>query len=98
MPDGMATYEGGHTSIHRNGREKGKAGNPVMARSTVGWQQTCDCNAEVVPATVLDPFAGSGTTLAVAQRLGRRGIGTDLSAEYLDLASTRVGKVALPLF
>ena len=47
---------------------------------------------------VLDPFAGSGTTLAVAQRLGRRAIGTDLSAEYLELASKRLGRVSLPLF
>ena len=46
---------------------------------------------------VLDPFAGSGTTLAVAQRLGRRAIGADLSAEYLDLASKRLGRVALPM-
>jgi DNA modification methylase len=46
---------------------------------------------------VLDPFAGSGTTMAVAQRLGRRGIGTDLSTEYLALASKRLGSIALPM-
>ena len=63
-----------------------------------GWQPTCSCNADTIPAAVLDPFAGSGTTIAVAQRLGRRAIGTDLSAEYLDLAAKRVGRVTLPLF
>ncbi len=31
---------------------------------------------------VLDPFAGSGTTLAVAQKLGRRYLGFELSPEY----------------
>ncbi len=31
---------------------------------------------------VLDPFAGSGTTLAVARRLGRRYLGVELSADY----------------
>jgi len=34
--------------------------------------------------TVLDPFSGSGTTAKVAVRLGRRAIGVDIAAEYLD--------------
>jgi DNA modification methylase len=46
---------------------------------------------------VFDPFAGSGTTVAVANRLGRRGIGIDLNYNYLQLAQERVGKVQLPL-
>ena len=32
---------------------------------------------------VLDPFVGSGTTVQVAQTLGRQGIGIELSADYL---------------
>lgn len=33
---------------------------------------------------VLDPFAGSGTTLATAYRLGRRYVGMELSKEYAE--------------
>lgn len=46
--------------------------------------------------TVLDPFCGSGTTGMVAGRLGRRFVGIDLSANYLDLAlRTRLAQGAL---
>ncbi len=38
---------------------------------------------------VLDPFCGSGTTVAVAQRLGRIGIGLDLTDEYLRMGLKR---------
>lgn len=46
---------------------------------------------------VLDPFVGSGTTLLVAQRLGRKGIGTDISTEYLQLAEKRICDIPLPM-
>lgn len=39
---------------------------------------------------VLDPFLGSGTTALVAQRLGRRWIGIELNAEYVQLARRRI--------
>ena len=39
---------------------------------------------------VLDPFVGSGTTSAVAQKYGRKSIGTDLNKEYLDIAVKRI--------
>lgn len=48
--------------------------------------------------TVLDPFAGSGTTLLVAQRLGRHAVGIDLSAAYVQLARARCRQDAPLLF
>lgn len=45
---------------------------------------------------VLDPFSGSGTTGLVAGQNGRRYVGIDLSAEYLDLSlETRLQQAAL---
>jgi len=38
---------------------------------------------------VLDPFCGTGTTMLVAFRLGRKSIGIDLSKEYLKIAEHR---------
>jgi hypothetical protein len=40
---------------------------------------------------VLDPFAGSGTTLEAAQAVGRHAIGIDLDHRNADLAQQRVG-------
>jgi DNA modification methylase len=40
---------------------------------------------------VLDPFLGTGTTCAVAYRLGRKSIGIDMSDEYVRAANERCG-------
>jgi site-specific DNA-methyltransferase (adenine-specific) len=45
---------------------------------------------------VLDPFAGSGTTLAAAKRLGRRWLGVELSADYAERVRRRLAEVAEP--
>ena len=52
----------------------------------------CDCpdtTAPTRPSVILDPFCGTGTTVAVANALGRHGIGLDLSADYLKVARWR---------
>lgn len=53
---------------------------------------------EPVPAIVFDPFAGSGTTLAVAVEHGRRALGTELNPEYLPLIEQRMNKIMPRLF
>ncbi len=40
--------------------------------------------------TVLDPFAGSGTTGVVAKKLGRNFIGIELKPEYAEMATQRI--------
>jgi site-specific DNA-methyltransferase (adenine-specific) len=42
---------------------------------------------------VLDPFAGSGTTLAAARKLGRRYLGIELSADYAERIRERLDKI-----
>ena len=39
---------------------------------------------------VLDPFAGSGTTLAVAKRMGRKWVGCEMNERYVKLALRRI--------
>ncbi len=60
-------------------------------RVDLGFHKACSCaTRRVVPCHVLDPFMGSGTTLAVARRLRRRSIGIDLNPEYAALARERI--------
>jgi site-specific DNA-methyltransferase (adenine-specific) len=51
------------------------------------------CIRSTTGPLVLDPFMGSGTTAAAARKWGRRFIGCDLSAEYVQIARDRL---ALP--
>lgn len=41
-------------------------------------------------STVLDPFLGSGTTLKVANHMGRKGVGVELNPAYADLIRKRI--------
>lgn len=45
---------------------------------------------------VLDPFSGTGTTISAAIKLGRRGVGIELSPEYLKISQQRI-QPTLPL-
>jgi DNA modification methylase len=71
------------------GAHSNKPGSRTTTTTTVGWT---DClHGAFRPGLVLDPFAGSGTTLAMAQGNGRSSIGIDLDDRNADLALDRVG-------
>lgn len=60
-------------------------------RVEIGWRPSCRCGIEeTVPATVLDPFAGSGTTLLVAAKNGRASVGVELQSDYIPLIRKRL--------
>lgn len=66
--------------------------------TTTGWQPTCTHDLPPQPCVILDPFAGSGTTGAVAVKLGRRAILIDQNAQYLALAQERIAREPTRLF
>jgi DNA modification methylase len=90
-------------------RALGRSYRTAMAAhppKTTGWQPTCihqdphgtyQPSLAPVPATVLDPFAGSGTTGLVAQRLSRRAVLIDLNADYLGQVMERNRDIPLGL-
>ena len=67
---------------------------PDITRTTIGWTE-CECPDDGTKwrnGVVLDPFAGSGTTLMVANELERDAVGFDIDARNATLARQRVDK------
>lgn len=63
-----------------------------VRQATDRFEPQCQCGVGTQPGIVLDPFAGSGTTLVVAAKLGRHYLGCDLSQVYVDMAQKRLSQ------
>jgi DNA modification methylase len=67
-----------------------------MTTATVAsnrYLPSCDCDAEQIPCTVLDPFGGSGTTAGVALKHHRNAILCELNEEYTELINNRIESI-----
>ncbi len=78
----------------------GRAGE--LRVSTLDWRPTCSCfhfgsAPAPIPARVLDPFSGAGTTAIVCEKLGRDFIGIDIASDYVAMSKARILAVKLKL-
>jgi site-specific DNA-methyltransferase (adenine-specific) len=71
-----------------NGESAKRIGHP--APFPIELPRRCIKLFSYVGDTVLDPFAGSGTTLIAAAMLGRHGLGIEIDPEYCQLAVERI--------
>jgi DNA modification methylase len=71
----------------------------MTIKKTIGFRPGCECKypKPVMPARVLDPFHGTGTTSEVAVRLGRDYTGCEISDDYFQQSDVKDGQTALHL-
>ncbi len=75
--------------LRQAARERGQ--EYANETKTLDWKPTCQCAAgPPIPARVLDPFSGAGTSALVCEELHRDSINIDISAEYNQLAKDRL--------
>ena len=71
-----------------NGESKKRIGHPAPFPKDLPYR--CIKMFSYMGDTVFDPFAGSGTTLIVAQNTNRKSVGVELDPKYFDLAKNRI--------
>lgn len=75
-------------NVFAHGMTKDKIHIAEKPEPVMGWLVPF-CPPEGV---ILDPFAGSGTTLRVAKNLGRRAIGIEIEERYCEMAANRLAQ------
>ena len=78
-----------------SGDTKGKRLHPTQKpEAVIAW---CLAIAGARVSSVFDPFAGSGTTLVEAKRMGKTCVGIEREERYCEIAAKRLAQEALPL-
>jgi DNA modification methylase len=96
-PSSLDRYGNGDAGVHRKVGGQYQKWLDANPPETTGFRRTCSHDGPTVPCVVLDPFAGTGTVGAVAQRLSRRALLIDLNPDYLRQCLTRNQQTPLGL-
>jgi len=85
-----SSYQGDYKKGFHGRSPSGFKDVSIAERETIGWTK-CNCEPQnYEPGIVFDPFMGSGTTMLVARRLGRRSIGVEMNLDYVKMARKRL--------
>lgn len=92
---GITTTTGSAVPSRRPSNAAGGRAHPAafpvaLPQGFIGYM--CDRDA-----IVFDPFAGAGSTIIAAHRMGRRGVGVELSPRYCDVIAERYQRVTQQL-
>lgn len=108
VPGNNATHRDGRDDVHYNKLTRNRrtvwriASQPLRDEHFAAFPEAlvepCILAGSRPGDTVLDMFAGSGTTLRVAERLQRNSIGIDLNADYIEIQKRRTDGVQVELF
>ncbi|MES2044556.1 MAG: DNA methyltransferase [Pseudomonadota bacterium] len=77
-------------NVFRKGRQQDLEDHSTVKPKKMVADAILDCSTR--NSIVLDPFAGSGTSLAAAEMVGRRGFGIELDPQYADVILRRVSE------
>ncbi len=98
---GLGSRPNSFTAVH--GGTEARALNEEMnavdhpCPKPLAWMRWAVARASLPGETVLDPFAGSGTTLVAALQEGCRAIGIEINERYCQIAVERLRQQPLPL-
>ena len=110
IPGENQGFNGTGWKMKAGGREYNESGRNIRSVWTIATQPYPETHFATFPedlikpcilagcpvgGVVLDPFAGSGTTVKVAQDLGRIGVGCELKTDYLQLGKKRSAQQGL---